>query len=136
MRRAASRGRAARRRRGSMFAEVTATFARTDSTGIATSRRSNRDCGARGIDAPIVFTPHVVPIARGMLADAYARVRRARSTRCGANAVSRSVRDNAFVRIFDGDARTELPAVAGTNDAEMRVSTCAAASCACRLRNR
>src|SRR5438270_1117118 len=30
-----------------------------------------QELSAAGIDAPLVFTPHVVPLARGMLADAY-----------------------------------------------------------------
>ncbi len=75
-----------------------------------------------GIDASLIFTPHVVPIARGMLVDAYCFF----AAPVDATAVHRAFKDayerNPFVRILDDGAAPALPAVAGTNDAEIAVS--------------
>ena len=60
---------------GSLFAEVAATFARTASSGHRHQPEIERMLRCTGSHAPLVFTPHVVPLARGMLADSYARLR-------------------------------------------------------------
>jgi N-acetyl-gamma-glutamyl-phosphate reductase len=69
----------------------------------------------------VTFTPHVVPIARGMLADAYAifdePVTAAPSTRPS----SRAYASSPFVRVLAGARVPSVAAVAGTNDAEIRV---------------
>ena len=49
-----------------------ATFAPMDIDGHRHQPEIERCCACTGIAAPLVFTPHVVPLARGMLADSYA----------------------------------------------------------------
>lgn len=80
-----------------------------------------RNLRAFGIDAGIVFTPHVVPLARGMLVDAYAFLAEDLSPDYVADAYHRAYGDSPFVRVLDGDRAPNLRAVIGTNDAELRV---------------
>ncbi len=77
---------------------------------------------ALGIDAPLVFTPHVVPIARGMLADCYATFARRPDPTAVAAAYARAYDGNAFVRVLASDRSPSLVAVAGTVDAELHVT--------------
>lgn len=82
----------------------------------------SQELRALGIDGDLVFTPHVVPLARGLLADVY----------CVFGApVDRADVDAAFAKTYDGNrfvrvlAEGEAPSVAavnGTNDAEIAVS--------------
>lgn len=79
-----------------------------------------QELSAAGINAPLVFTPHVVPLARGMLADAYVTMQ---------SAPDEGAVRAAFTRFYDGNPFTRLPykgipspsvaAVARTNDAEI-----------------
>jgi N-acetyl-gamma-glutamyl-phosphate reductase len=78
--------------------------------------------GALGIAAPFVFTPHVVPLRRGMLVDAYAVFARAPSAAAVRAAYERRYTQSAFVRLLEREQSPSLPAVAGTNDAEIHVS--------------
>ena len=72
---------------------------------IAISPRSSVCCASNAIELPLVFTPHVVPLARGMLADSYAvfdrvldeaRVRRAYASAYATARSSESSREIAF----------------------------------------
>jgi len=75
-----------------------------------------------GIAAPLVFTPHVVPLRRGLLADCYALFSREPSERAIEAAYRTSYDSSPFVRILPKDRAPSLIAVAGTNDAELHVS--------------
>jgi len=75
----------------------------------------------RGIDAPVVFTPHVVPIVRGMLVDAYVVFERPVDADAVESAFVRAYGASAFVRLLSGDRVPSLPSVVGTNDAELHV---------------
>ncbi len=77
---------------------------------------------AAGIDAPLVFTPHVVPLARGMLADAYVMMRSAPDASAVRAAYARFYAGNSFVRLLDEGVSPSVAAVAYTNDAEIAVS--------------
>lgn len=77
---------------------------------------------AAGIGAPLTFTPHVVPIARGMLVDAYAIFARSPDAREVAAAYERTYANHPFVRLLQAGRAPSLPALAGTNDAELAVS--------------
>jgi len=77
---------------------------------------------AAGIDAPLVFTPHVVPIKRGMLADCYALFSRELDDDALQAAYARAYAGDPFVRLLPSDRAPSVLAVAGTNDTELHVS--------------
>jgi N-acetyl-gamma-glutamyl-phosphate reductase len=77
---------------------------------------------AAGIDAPLVFTPHVVPLARGMLADAYCVMSSAPDPQAVRAAFAKFYAGNPFVRVLDDGVSPSVAAVAFTNDAEIAVS--------------
>jgi N-acetyl-gamma-glutamyl-phosphate reductase len=78
-----------------------------------------RQLGAAGIVAPLVFTPQVVPLARGMLSDAYAIFDAPLDEAAVRAAYERYYAENPFVRVVP-DAPS-IVAVEGTNDAEVHV---------------
>ena len=77
---------------------------------------------AYGITAPLVFTPHVVPLSRGMLADAYAVFSRPPADDALHAAFAREYDGSPFVRVLPAGRAPSLPGVAYTNDAEIHVS--------------
>ena len=81
-----------------------------------------QELGGAGIGAPLVFTPHVVPLKRGLLADAYAVFAREPDDEAIGAAFARAYAGSRFVRILPKDRAPSLIAVAGTNDAEIHVS--------------
>ncbi len=81
-----------------------------------------QELAACGIAAPLLFTPHVVPIVRGMLADCYAFLARPLDARAVAAAYARAYDGNPFVRVLAADRSPSLVAVAGTVDAEVHVT--------------
>jgi N-acetyl-gamma-glutamyl-phosphate reductase len=81
-----------------------------------------QEARAAGIVAPIVFSPHVVPLRRGILADVYL-VPRAPLARDEIEAAYvRFYNGNPFVRVFTDGRVPNLPAVEKTNDAQLRVA--------------
>ena len=70
---------------------------------------------------PLVFTPHVVPLSRGMLADAYAFFDRPLDPAQVQQAYDRAYAQAPFVHVVRGEEAPSVSAVAGTNDAEVRV---------------
>jgi N-acetyl-gamma-glutamyl-phosphate reductase len=74
-----------------------------------------------GITAPLTFTPHVVPLARGMLVDAYAVFADPPDANAVRAAYTRAYAHSPFVRVMDGSSPS-VAAVAGTNDAELCVT--------------
>jgi N-acetyl-gamma-glutamyl-phosphate reductase len=79
---------------------------------------------AAGIDAPLTFTPHVVPIARGMLVDAYCVFERAIDETAVRAAFAQAYDANPFVRVLAADVAPSIPAVVNSNDAEIAISVC------------
>lgn len=75
-----------------------------------------------GLHAPLVFTPHVVPLKRGLLADCYALF--SCEPDCAAIEASyrRAYDPNPFVRLLPPERAPSLVAVAGTNDTEIHLS--------------
>jgi N-acetyl-gamma-glutamyl-phosphate reductase len=71
--------------------------------------------------APLVFTPHVVPLSRGMLADAYAMYDTAPDEGAVQAAFARAYAGSPFVRVLEEGMTPSVAAVVGTNDAEIRV---------------
>ena len=79
---------------------------------------------AVGIDAPMVFSPHVVPVRRGLLADVYL------VPKPGATLAADEVREtlrrfygaNPFVTVLEAGRAPYLPALERTNDAQLAVA--------------
>jgi N-acetyl-gamma-glutamyl-phosphate reductase len=71
--------------------------------------------------APLVFTPHVVPVSRGILADVYAVYEATPSPRDVNTAFAGAYENSAFIRILSKEQTPSVAAVARTNDAELRV---------------
>lgn len=81
-----------------------------------------QELAAAGICAPLTFTPHVVPMARGMLVDAYAVFARPPGEDAIAAAYARAYDGNAFVRVLPRDRAPSVAGVARTNDADVHLS--------------
>jgi len=81
-----------------------------------------QELAASNITAPLVFTPQVVPLRRGMLACAYALFDRTPDEDAVAAAYRHDYGGSPFVRIVEGRRAPSLLAVAGTNDAELHLS--------------
>jgi N-acetyl-gamma-glutamyl-phosphate reductase len=81
-----------------------------------------QEARATGITAPIVFSPHVVPLRRGILADVYL-VPRTPIVREDVEALYLRYYDgNPFVRVFTDGRVPNLPAVEKTNNAQLAVA--------------
>jgi len=105
---------------GSMFAEVDGDVR---AYGLERHRHASemaQELAAAGIAAPLLFTPHVVPLRRGMLVDAYAFCAREPSAALLDAAYARAYAASPFVRVH-AERSPSLVAVAGTNDAEIHV---------------
>ncbi|HEV3155590.1 MAG TPA: N-acetyl-gamma-glutamyl-phosphate reductase [Candidatus Baltobacteraceae bacterium] len=77
---------------------------------------------AAGIDAALTFTPHVVPLERGMLVNAYAMLPAEPDAASVFAAYERAYSANAHVRLVRGGASPSPVAMRGTNGAEIHVS--------------
>jgi N-acetyl-gamma-glutamyl-phosphate reductase len=109
---------------GSMYAEVDGDV-RT--YGIPTHRHGReieQELHALGIPVPAIFTPHVVPLTRGMLVDAYVVLRDAGGIDEDAIRAqfAKTYAGNSFIEILDAPRVPYLPAVAGTNDTQIAIS--------------
>ncbi len=81
-----------------------------------------QELAAAGIGVPLTFTPHVVPIKRGMLADCYAIFARDLADDALHAAFAHAYAGNPFVRVLPPERVPSVAGVAGTNDAELHVS--------------
>lgn len=77
---------------------------------------------AAGIFANLVFTPHVVPVSRGMLVNAYAILAHQVREEAVLSEFHRAYDANPFVRLLEGAIVPSMRAVRGTNDAELHVT--------------
>jgi len=81
-----------------------------------------QEARSAGIDAPIVFSPHVVPLRRGILADIYLIGRAPIERREVENLYTRFYANNPFVTVFTDRRVPSLPAVEKTNNAQLKVN--------------
>lgn len=107
---------------GSLFAEVSGDIRAYGLNGHRHEPEIVQEWRAAGIEASLVFTPHVVPIARGMLVDAYCIFDCAPDADAVHAAFKQAYDGNIFVRVLE--SAPSVTAVAGTNDAELHVSVC------------
>lgn len=109
---------------GSLFVEVSGDVRAYGLSGHRHQPEIERQLHRHEMSAPLVFTPHVVPLARGMLVDAYAVYERAPDPAEVRATYERAYRAAAFVRLLGGERAPSVAAVNGTNDAELRVDVC------------
>ncbi len=109
-------------RASSLFAEVDGDVRAYGLDGHRHQPEIEQEMAAFGIVAPLTFTPHVVPVRRGMLVDAYAVFARAPRAADVRAAYVRRYASSPFVRVLGEGQTPSLHAVAGTNGAELHVS--------------
>ena len=105
---------------GSLYAEVAGDIRAYGLGGHRHQPEIERILGMHDAAIPLIFTPHVVPLARGMLADCYAIFDRAPDAAAVAQAYERAYGGSPFVRMLEGERAPSVSAVVGTNDAEIR----------------
>ncbi len=105
-----------------LFAEVDGDVRAYGLSGHRHAPEIEQELAAVGIAAPLLFTPHVVPIKRGILADCYAIFAREIDDDALHAVYASAYGDNPFVRVLPQDRAPSIIAVAGTNDAELHVS--------------
>lgn len=105
----------------SLYAEVSGDIRAYGLTGHRHQPEIERILRAHRIVAPLTFTPHVVPLARGMLVDCYAVFSDTVDPHSVSSAFERAYGEGAFVRLVDDESVPSVAAVVGTNNAEMRV---------------
>ncbi len=105
----------------SLFAEVEGEVRAYGLSGHRHEPEIAQEWRAAGIDASLTFTPHVVPLARGMLVDAYAFFAKAPHADAVRASFRRSYAGDPSVRLLDRDRAPSLRAVRETNDAEIHV---------------
>ena len=107
---------------GSLFAEVSGEIRAYGLSGHRHEPEIGRQLDAAGIVAPFVFTPHVVPIARGMLADVYCLFADAPAMEDVRARFARAYEGSSFVRVVAADTAPRILSVVGTNDAQIHLS--------------
>ncbi|HTU71528.1 MAG TPA: N-acetyl-gamma-glutamyl-phosphate reductase [Candidatus Baltobacteraceae bacterium] len=106
---------------GSLYAEVAGDIRAYGIAGHRHQPEIERFLRVHGSAAPLLFTPHVVPLARGMLADSYAVFDRVLDEGAVRAAFAKAYVSSPFVRMLEGERIPSVAAVNGTNDAELRV---------------
>ncbi|MHB8230043.1 MAG: N-acetyl-gamma-glutamyl-phosphate reductase [Vulcanimicrobiaceae bacterium] len=107
---------------GSLFAEVAGEIRAYGLAGHRHEPEILQELRAVAAGVPLTFTPHVVPIVRGMLVDAYCIFGRVLSEERVAAAFAGEYAGNAFVRVLPPGEAPSIRAVVGTNDAEIAYS--------------
>jgi N-acetyl-gamma-glutamyl-phosphate reductase len=106
---------------GSLFAEVSGDIRAYGLNGHRHQPEIERYLQSGGMETNVTFTPHVVPIARGMLVNTYAFCRGPIDAAAVEVTYTRAYGDSAFVRVLSGSRVPSVAAVNGTNDVELRV---------------
>lgn len=106
----------------SLFAEVTGNVRAYGLNGHRHENEILEQWKAAGIEARLVFTPHVVPIIRGILVDAYAVFEAEVDAKAIRKAFERAYKSDPSIRILQEGQAPSITAVARTNAAEITIS--------------
>lgn len=106
---------------GSLYTEVARDIRAYGLEGHRHQPEIERILGQHDVHAPLVFTPHVVPLARGMLSDVYLTFAQAPDADVVRSLYGKAYAGSPFVRMLDAETAPSVAAVIGTNDAEIRV---------------
>jgi len=106
---------------GSLYAEVTRDIRAYGLTGHRHQPEIERILDQHDVRVPLIFTPHVVPLARGMLSDVYVTLLDPPDPAEIRSYYESAYADSPFVRVLDGELAPSVAAVVGTNDAEIRI---------------
>jgi N-acetyl-gamma-glutamyl-phosphate reductase len=106
----------------SLFAEVDGDVRAYGLTGHRHGTEIVQEAAEAGIAAPIVFSPHVVPLKRGILADIYLIPRAPIAREQVLVLYQRFYAASPFVTVFRDVRAPHLPALEGTNDAHLAVA--------------
>jgi N-acetyl-gamma-glutamyl-phosphate reductase len=106
----------------SLFGEVDGDVRAYGLTGHRHGAEIVQEARAAGIEAPIVFSPHVVPLKRGLLADVYVIPRAPIAREHVVALLERFYAASPFVTVFRDVRAPHLPALEGTNDAHIGVA--------------
>ncbi len=107
---------------GSLFAEVEGNVLAYGMDAHRHGAEIGQEIAAAGVDRPYIFSPHVVPLGRGLLADVYL-IPSAPIERDEVLAIyERAYAANPFVTVFRDGRVPNLPALVKTNDAQIAVA--------------
>lgn len=106
---------------GALYAEVSDDIRAYGLSGHRHQPEIERLFTMHELPAKLTFTPHVVPLARGMLVDAYAIFAHDIDADAVIAAYTRAYAGSPFVRVLSGESAPSVAAVARTNGAEIRV---------------
>jgi N-acetyl-gamma-glutamyl-phosphate reductase len=81
-----------------------------------------QELAAVGVATSFIFSPHVVPFSRGILADCYVMGRTPFDLATLQATFERAYASNPFVHVLDGGRVPYLPALAHTNDAQIALA--------------
>jgi N-acetyl-gamma-glutamyl-phosphate reductase len=107
---------------GSLFAEVDGDVRAYGLGGHRHHPEIVQELRALGIDVPVIFSPHVVPLKRGILADVYVTFRNGFDLGAIRAAYERTYAASPFVQVLDGVRVPYLPSLDGTNDAQIALA--------------
>ncbi|HEY9085373.1 MAG TPA: N-acetyl-gamma-glutamyl-phosphate reductase [Candidatus Tyrphobacter sp.] len=105
----------------SLFAEVSGEIRPYALDGHRHQPEMERALHVHALSAPLLFTPHVVPLSRGLLADAYVLYAKAPSPDATRAAFDAAYSGSPFIRVLGGARAPSAAGVAGSNDAELRI---------------
>lgn len=105
-----------------MFAEVEADVHAYGIEGHRHKPEIEQELGAVGIGAGFIFSPHVVPFSRGILADCYVIGREPFELAALQATFERAYASNPFVHVLDSGRVPNLPSLAHTNDAQIALA--------------
>jgi len=106
----------------SMFGEVDEDVRAYGLNGHRHGAEIEQEVASAGIAAPIIFSPHVVPMRRGLLADVYLIPKVPISRDEVLAALKRYYAASPFVSVFEDARIPNLPSLEKTNDAQLAVA--------------
>jgi N-acetyl-gamma-glutamyl-phosphate reductase len=107
----------------SLFAEVDGDVRAYGLAGHRHGPEIVQEAAAAGITAPLIFSPHVVPLRRGILADVYLIPAAALDRDEIRATLSRYYAASPFVTVFEDGRVPNLPSLEMTNDAQLAVAS-------------